>query len=319
MNHYLDFEDKIAILENKINALKEDSNNKLGINLDQEVTGLTNKHNKLLKEVYSNLTPWQKVLVARHPNRPHFLDYANAMVSNFIPLSGDRLFAEDSAILGGFCDFNGRTILLLGVEKGNDLDSRIKHNFGMPKPDGYRKAQRLMELADRLEIPIVALIDTPGAYPGLEAEERGQGEAIAQSTAMCLKINTPLISVIIGEGGSGGAVALASGDYVMMLENSVYSVISPEGCASILWRNDKMAPEAAEHLKITATDLKKLNIINEIIAEPVGGAHRNQEQTIENVKNAVENALKMLSNIPKKERKIIKQKRYLNMGNPNVN
>ncbi len=314
MRHYLDFEEKIALVENKIMSLQEENNKHIGLNFTKEINGLKAKHKDLLKETYSKLTPWQKVAVARHQDRPKLKDYLENMITDFVSLSGDRLFAEDGAVIGGLGKLGSKTVMVIGIEKGNDLESRIKHNFGMPKPEGYRKVQRLIELADRLEIPVVTLIDTPGAYPGLEAEERGQGEAIAQSTAMSLKVKTPLVNVIIGEGGSGGAVALASGDYVMMLEHSVYSVISPEGCASILWRNDKMAAEAAEHLGLTAQVLHKNNIINEIIKEPLGGAHRDQEQTIKNVKEALINAINFLSKISPKDRKIQKQNRYLNIG-----
>ena len=314
MPTYLDFEDKIAILENKIKDLEEAKSQMQSVNVDKEISSLTEKYNELLSKTYANLTPWQKVSVARHHDRPHALDYINNIITNFVPMCGDRLFGEDSAIIGGLGRFRGETCMILGIEKGNDLETRIKYNFGMPKPEGYRKAQRLMKLADRLNIPVITFVDTSGAYPGQEAEERGQGEAIAQSTATCLQISVPMINIIIGEGGSGGAIAIAAGDFVMMLEHSVYSVISPEGCASILWRNDKMASEAADRLCITAKELFKFKIIDKVIKEPVGGAHRNHEATYKEVSNNISDALIYLNTMDRKERKKKKQDKFLNIG-----
>lgn len=314
MTQYLEFEDKIASLENKIKDLYDTKDQGLNINIDKEISSIQRKYEKLVEDTYNNLTPWQKVLVARHPERPHALDYVNNLITDFIPLCGDRLFAEDEAMVGGLGRFNGQSVMILGIEKGNDLESRIKYNFGMPKPEGYRKAQRLMRLADRMQIPVITFVDTSGAYPGQEAEERGQGEAIAQTIAVCLEITTPLINIIIGEGGSGGAVAIASGDIVMMLEHAVYSVISPEGCASILWRNDKMAEEAAKNLCLTAQNLLDFNIIDAIIKEPLGGAHRNAKLAFSNVKEALENTLDILKKIPPQQRKLQKENKFLNIG-----
>jgi acetyl-CoA carboxylase carboxyl transferase subunit alpha len=313
MNMYLDFEEKIANLENQIKDLQEKKAT-LGVDLGTEISSLNKKYQKLLEDTYKNLTPWQKVLVARHTERPKALDYIHNIVKDFVPLAGDRLYAEDKAVISGIGRINNRSFVILGIEKGNDLESRIKHNFGMPKPEGYRKAQRLMKMADSLKLPIVAFVDTSGAYPGQEAEERGQGEAIAKSIAVGLEITTPLISVIIGEGGSGGAIALASGDCVIMLEHSVYSVISPEGCASILWRNDKMAQEAATSLCLTAQDLHKFGIVDRVIVEPVGGAHRNKEEVYKSVAQEIIRELDSLLNLDDKARKKKKRDRFLKIG-----
>ena len=314
MNTYLDFEEQIAILHNKIKDLQEQSNKDFGVDFSSEIDSLTLKYEKLLKDTYSNLTPWQKVLVARHTDRPKTLDYINNIVKDFIPLAGDRLYSEDLAVISGIGRINGISAMIIGIEKGNDLESRIKHNFGMPKPEGYRKAQRLMKLANNLKLPVVSLVDTSGAYPGQEAEERGQGEAIAQAIATGLQITTPMVSVIIGEGGSGGAIAIASGDCVIMLEHSVYSVISPEGCASILWRNDKMAQEAATNLCLTAQDLHKFKIIDKIIHEPTGGAHRDKEATYKAVAKEIKHQINMLEQLDEKTRKQKKQNRFLAIG-----
>ena len=265
MPAYLEFEKELAEIENKASELRSISerNNKLDTNNEAKL--LDEKASKLLKDIYDQLTPWQKCLVARHQDRPHCLDYVKNMFSEFIPLAGDRNFAEDNAIIGGLARLEGRPIVIIGHEKGNDTKSRIKRNFGMARPEGYRKAIRLMDLANRFKIPVITLIDTPGAYPGKGAEERGQAEAIARSTEQCLNLEVPLISVIIGEGGSGGAVALASANLVIMLEHSIYSVISPEGCASILWKNPNMMRDAAEALKLTSTDLNALGVVDSII------------------------------------------------------
>ncbi len=288
--YYLDFEKSIVTLEQKIKELEaiNDSN----VSIAKDIESLKSKKMACLVKLYKNLTPWQKVLVARHPERPHFVDYIANMVEDFVELKGDRYFADDSAILGGIGRVEGRSVVIMGTEKGNSIEGRIKHNFGMAKPEGYRKAQRLMKLASKFNLPIITLIDTPGAYPGLEAEERGQSEAIAKSIETCFQVEVPLVSVIVGEGGSGGAIALAAGDRVLMLEHSIYSVISPEGCASILWRDSAMAESAAEALRFTAKDLKKFGIIDEIIAEPVGGAHRDHSFTVQNVKKSILSAIK---------------------------
>jgi len=271
--HFLDFEKPIAEIEGKIAELRHLSDSD-GLNIAEEVSRLQTRVDRDLRQAYAKLTPWQKAQVARHPDRPHALDYINALIDDFMPLAGDRAFGEDSAIIGGLGRFKDRSVMVIGIEKGRDTETRIKHSFGMARPEGYRKARRLMELADKFGIPVVTLVDTAGAYPGVDAEERGQAEAIARCIETCLGIRVPLVSLIIGEGGSGGAIALAVGNVVLMMEHSIYSVISPEGCASILWRDGKEASVAAEALKITAQDLERLGVIDGIIPEPIGGAHR---------------------------------------------
>lgn len=290
----MDFEKPILELENKIAELRNVSSDN-AINIADEIARMQDKARKLLQQAYSKLTPAQKVLVARHQERPHFVDYINGFITNFTPLAGDRNFAEDNALLGGLGRFNGRSCVIIGQEKGHDTETRIHHNFGMARPEGYRKAQRLMDMAAQFQIPVITLVDTAGAYPGKGAEERGQSEAIAKSIEKSLRTDVPIISVIIGEGGSGGAIAIAVADRIYMLEHSIYSVISPEGCASILWRSASFSEEAATALKITAQDLYSLKIIDGIIAEPLGGAHRNQEETIKNVGLQIEKALRELS------------------------
>ena len=277
---YLDFEKPIA-------ELKETASSSEDIDIDSEVAKLEAKANKLLRDTYAKLTPWQKTLVARHSERPHFKDYIAGIAEDFLPLAGDRAFGDDPAIIGGLARIDGRRVMLMGHEKGDDTASRLKHNFGMAKPEGYRKAIRLMQLADRFGIPVVTLVDTPGAFPGVQAEERGQAEAIARSTEQCLALKVPMIAVIVGEGGSGGAVAIASANRVLMFEHAIYSVISPEGCASILWRTGDKAAEAAEAMKITAADLQGLGVIDRVIAEPLGGAHRDPEAAIGALKGAI--------------------------------
>lgn len=290
MANFLDFEKPIAELEGKVEELRHLSDND-DINIADEVARLQTKADRLLRQTYAKLTPWQKTQVARHPDRPHFSEYVAHLLEDFTPLAGDRRFAEDPAIIGGIGRFRGFSAMFIGHEKGHDTSSRLTHNFGYARPEGYRKAQRLMHLADRFKLPVVTLVDTPGAYPGKGAEERGQSEAIAVSIEVCLGIKVPLISVIIGEGGSGGAIALAAGNHVVMLEHSVYSVISPEGCASILWRSSEKAQDAAEALKLTAQDLMTLGVIDEIVEEPLGGAQRGKADTIDAVGNAIEAAL----------------------------
>ncbi|MDB4044278.1 acetyl-CoA carboxylase carboxyltransferase subunit alpha [Emcibacteraceae bacterium] len=314
MQTYLDFEKTIAELESRIRDMKVlESGDE--INIAEEVRRLERKLDNLLRSTYSKLTSWQKIKVARHPDRPHLSDYIRNLFTDFMPLSGDRGFADDHAIIGGIGRFNGQTVMVVGHEKGNDTASRIKHNFGMARPEGFRKAIRLFHLADQLKMPIITFIDTAGAYPGIGAEERGQAEAIARSTEACLAVKVPLISVIVGEGGSGGAVALAVGNKVLMMEHAVYSVISPEGCASILWRTNEKAEDAANALKITAQDLHKLEVIDEVIPEPIGGAHRDHDQTMKTVGKAIDNALSEFSMISADKIKELRSKKFLNMGN----
>ena len=286
MRNYLDFEKPIAELETRVAELRETASNG-EIDIDAEIGRLESKAGKLLRDAYAKLTPWQKAQVARHPDRPHFKDYVAGIADDFVPLAGDRSFADDPAIVGGLARIDGRRVMLIGHEKGDDTTSRLKHNFGMAKPEGYRKAIRLMRLADRFGLPVVTLVDTPGAFPGVEAEERGQAEAIARSTEECLALKVPLVAVIVGEGGSGGAVAIASANRVLMFEHAVYSVISPEGCASILWRTADKAAEAAEAMRITAADLQSLGVVDRIVAEPLGGAHRDPDAAIGALKGAL--------------------------------
>ena len=294
MPTFLDFEKPIAELEGKIEELRHAADSNGEVNIAEEIAKLQTKVDRLLKETYAKLTPWQKTLVARHPERPHFNDYVAQLTEDFLPLSGDRSFADDPAIQGGIARIRGRSVVLIGHEKGSDTAARVKHNFGMARPEGYRKAQRLMELADRFQLPVVTLVDTPGAYPGVDAEARGQAEAIARSIEVCLKIKVPFVAAIIGEGGSGGAIALAAANRIVMLEHAVYSVISPEGCASILWRSSEQAKEAADALKLTAKDLLALKVIDDIVTEPVGGAHRDPKRTIGALGDAINDALNEL-------------------------
>lgn len=309
----LEFEKPILELEAKIEELRHVSSDG-GLNIAEEVSRMQVKADKLLKQTYAKLTPQQKVLVARHSARPHFHDYVNALIDDFTPLAGDRLYGEDQALIGGLGRFRGRSVVVMGHEKGNDTDSRIRHNFGMARPEGYRKAQRLMDMAERFQLPIISLVDTAGAYPGVGAEERGQAEAIAKSIEQCLRVKVPLLSVIIGEGGSGGAIAIASADRVFMLEHSIYSVISPEGCASILWRSAAHADEASAALKLTAQDLYALKLIDGIIPEPTGGAHRNPAETIETVALRLEKTLKELSPWNGQQLLAKRHEKFLNMG-----
>jgi acetyl-CoA carboxylase carboxyl transferase subunit alpha len=313
MISYLEFEKPVAALEARIAELKAASDGD-EVDISAELKRLEAKSADLLASTYAALTPWQKTQVARHPMRPHFRDYIELMFDEFVPLGGDRLFGEDEAILGGFATFRGRKVMLIGHEKGNDTQSRIKHNFGMGKPEGYRKAIRLMDMAGRFGLPVVTLVDTSGAFPGVEAEERGQAEAIARSTEACLALPTPMVATIVGEGGSGGAVALASAERVLMLEHAVYSVISPEGCASILWRTAEKAPQAAEAMKVTAQDLAELGVIDRIVKEPVGGAHRNPAATAEALGNALAEELEALSGKSAKQLRRLREDRFLGIG-----
>ena len=313
MQNYLDFEKPIADLEGKIEELRHISDDG-EMNIAEEVGRLQDKAEKQLRQIYAKLNAWQKTQVARHQDRPHFSDYVSALIEDFTPLAGDRVYGEDRAIIGGIGRFRGRTAMVMGHEKGSNTSARVAHNFGMARPEGYRKAQRLMNLADRYKIPVITLVDTPGAYPGVGAEERGQSEAIAASIETCLKLRVPLVSAIIGEGGSGGAIALAAGNAIVMLEHSVYSVISPEGCASILWRSGEHAKEAAEALKLTAQDLNKVGVIDSVVPEPLGGAHRDKEATIESVGDALESALADLRGHNGADIRAKRREKFLEMG-----
>lgn len=298
MQTYLDFEKPLAELEGKVRELQHLAQTSNATDIDAEVGTLRGKATKLLRETYRNLTPWQKTQVARHPERPHTSHYIEALISDFTALAGDRSYGDDKALIGGMGRFRGRGVMILGTEKGHSTEGRVKHNFGMARPEGYRKAQRLMRLAERFKMPILTFVDTAGAYPGVGAEERGQAEAIARSVEVCLNVKVPIISIIIGEGGSGGAVALAVGDQVLMLEHSIYSVISPEACSSILFKTSDRAIDAAEALKLTAQDLLRLKVADQIIEEPVGGAHRDTVQTLMHVGDAIAATLESFDNVP---------------------
>jgi acetyl-CoA carboxylase carboxyl transferase subunit alpha len=313
MRHFLEFEKPLAELEGKIEELRHLADGG-DLNIADEVERLENKVDRLLKQTYAKLSPWQKVQLARHPERPHGGDYIAGLMTEFTPHAGDRAFSEDRAIIGGLGRFRGRAVVVLAHEKGADTETRVKHNFGMAKPEGYRKAIRLMHLAQRFGLPVLSFVDTAGAYPGIEAEERGQAEAIARSIEACLQIEVPIVATVIGEGGSGGAIAIAAGNKVLMLEHAVYSVISPEGCASILWRSAANAQDAAEALKLTAQDLLKLGIIDQIIAEPLGGAHRDKAATIEAVGNAIESALNPLLDLDGPALRKQRREKFLAMG-----
>jgi len=313
MQNFLEFERPIAELESKIEELRH-LPTAPDINITDEVAILEAKASRLLKQTYAKLTAWQKVQVARHPNRPHFLDYAEALFTEFTPLAGDRSFAEDRAIVGGLARFRGRSVVVMGTEKGSEVESRVRHNFGMARPEGYRKAIRLFEMAERFRLPVITLVDTAGAWPGIDAEARGQAEAIARSIEASLKLTVPLVATIIGEGGSGGAVALATGNSVLMLEHSIYSVISPEGCASILWRSGDQAAVAAEALRLTAQDLLKLGVIDRIVPEPVGGAHRERAAAIAVLGDALQETLKPLLEMTPADLKLQRRQKFLAMG-----
>ncbi len=310
---FLEFERPIAELEDKIEELRHLANTG-DMNIAEEIIRLQFKAEKMIKTTYASLTPWQRVQVARHPDRPQFFDYLKGFITDFVELAGDRLYANDNALIGGMGRFQETAVMIIGQQKGKDTESRIKHNFGMAKPEGYRKAQRLMSMAEKFKLPILSFVDTAGAYPGIDAEERGQAEAIAKSIEVCLKVKVPFVSVVIGEGGSGGAIAIAASDSVLMLENSVYSVISPEGCASILWRSATKANDATEALRLTAPDLLTLGVIDTIVPEGLGGAHRNVNKTLRYVEDAIAKAF--LSLLPLDGKQLVEQRRnkFLKMG-----
>ncbi len=321
MRSYLDFEKPIAELEGRIDDLRGMQANQAGASADvrEEIEKLETKAQKLLLDTYANLSRWQKASVARHAARPHFMEYVNGLTEDFTPLAGDRMFGEDQAIIGGTARFRGRSIMIMGHEKGRDTKSRLKHNFGMARPEGYRKAMRLMDMAERFNLPVVTLVDTSGAFPGKGAEERGQAEAIARSTEKCLALGAPLISVIVGEGGSGGAVALAAANKVLMMEHAIYSVISPEGCASILWKDaqgkgENKAPDAAEAMKISARDLQELKVIDDIVPEPLGGAHRDPALAIERLGDKIEETIQDLEKLSPDQLRAQRRQKFLDIG-----
>ena len=313
MNSYLEFEKPVAQLDARIAELRAAAEGD-EVDISNELQRLERKSTSLLHSTYAALTPWQKTQVARHPQRPHFRDFVAMIFEDFVPLGGDRTYGEDEAILGGFATLRGRKVMLIGHEKGNDTESRLRHNFGMGKPEGYRKAIRLMDLAGRFGLPVVTLVDTSGAFPGVEAEERGQAEAIARSTEACLALPVPMVATIVGEGGSGGAVALASAERVLMLEHAVYSVISPEGCASILWRTAEKAPDAAEAMKVTAQHLLELGVIDRIVPEPVGGAHRDPAAACDALGEAIAEELDALVDLPGETLRRMREERFLQIG-----
>ncbi|MCP1241990.1 acetyl-CoA carboxylase carboxyltransferase subunit alpha [Acetobacter lambici] len=313
MRQFLDFEKPVAELENKIDELRQMTDPE-GVNIEEETARLSDKAEKHLRTIYAKLTPWQKVQVARHAQRPHTQDYIGRLITDFTPLAGDRLFGDDKAIIGGIGRFDGMPVVVIGTERGSDLETRLQHNFGMARPEGYRKAQRLMKMAGQFKLPILTFIDTAGAWPGIDAEQRGQAEAIARSIATCFDAPVPLIATVIGEGGSGGAVALGAGDRVLMLEHAIYSVISPEACASILWRDPKQASTAAETLRLTAQDLKRLGLIDQIIPEPVGGAQRDPAAAMDAVRGVLGAMLKDLLPLAAEKLKELRREKFLAMG-----
>jgi len=314
MRTFLEFEKPVADLQGKVQELRAMAEKGDAVAVGDEIAKLEVKAGQALADIYAKLTPWQKTQVARHPDRPHFVDYAKRLITDFTPLAGDRKFGEDQAILAGFGRFRGRPVAVMGQEKGHDTESRLRHNFGMARPEGYRKAVRIMELAERFQLPVIALVDTAGAYPGIDAEERGQAEAIARSTEAALGLGTPNVSVIIGEGGSGGAIAIATANRVLMLEHSIYSVISPEGAASILWRDGSRAQDAATNMKITAQDLFRFHVIDEIIPEPMGGAHRDPDAAVEATGKAIEQALASFQGMSEAEIKRQRREKFLAIG-----
>lgn len=314
MRAYLDFEKPVAELEAKVEELRALAETGDAIAIGEEIARLEAKASAALEGLYTDLTPWQKTQVARHPQRPHCLDYIAGLITEFIAFSGDRKFGDDAAIVGGFGRFRGSSVCIVGHEKGSSTESRLKHNFGMARPEGYRKAVRLMEMADRFDIPVISFVDTPGAYPGIDAEERGQAEAIARSTDTCLNLGVPNVAVILGEGGSGGAIALATANRVLMLEHAVYSVISPEGAASILWRDTTKAQDAATNMKITAQDLLRFGVIDEIVAEPVGGAHRNPAAAIAATGEALAKAFSEINGLDRDTVRRQRRDKFLSIG-----
>jgi acetyl-CoA carboxylase carboxyl transferase subunit alpha len=314
MRHFLDFEKPIAELEGKIEELRLMSEPDGSINIAEEVAKLTEKADQQLRGTYAKLTAWQKTQVARHPDRPKASAYLAGLITDFTPLAGDRAFADDTAVIGGLGRFRGRSVMVIGTEKGSDTESRVAHNFGMARPEGYRKARRLIELAGRFGLPILTFVDTAGAFPGVDAEARGQAEAIARSIEACLDVPVPLIATVIGEGGSGGAIALAAGDAVLMLEHAIYSVISPEGCASILWRDAAQASEAAEAMRLTAQDLHRLKLVDTVIPEPLGGAHRDPQATVDAVGDAIAEGLLPLNGVDGPALKMRRRDKFLDMG-----
>ena len=313
MRHFLEFERPIAELEGKIEELRHLSAEN-GLNIAEEVGRLAGQADRLLRQTYAKLTPWQKVLVARHPERPHCRDYIAGLVTDFTPLAGDRTFGEDHAVLGGLGRFRGRSVVVLGTEKGADTEARVKHNFGMARPEGYRKAKRLMRLAEHFQLPLLTFVDTAGAYPGIDAEARGQSEAIARAIETCLDIRVPVVATVIGEGGSGGAIALAAGNAVVMLEHAIYSVISPEGCASILWRSADNAQDAAEALRLTAQEMLRLGVVDQIVAEPLGGAHRSPQEAIARLGEAIDETLRPLVRLDGDTLRRQRRQKFLAMG-----
>lgn len=313
MTSYLDFEKPIAALESRILELR-DTADEGSLDIEAEIEKLQTKSAKMLADTYAKLSPWQKTQVARHPERPHFKDFVEGLFDEFLPLGGDRNFGDDQAILGGLARMGDRRMVVIGHEKGDDTQSRLRHNFGMGKPEGYRKAIRLMDMADRFSLPVLTLVDTSGAFPGVSAEERGQAEAIARSTEKCLSLGVPMVAIIVGEGGSGGAVALAAAERVLMFEHAVYSVISPEGCASILWRTGDKADVAADAMQITAQNLKKLGVIDRIVTEPVGGAHRDQKLAIAYLGKAIEEEFAQLENFDREALRKLRREKFLQIG-----
>ena len=313
MTAFLDFEKQVAALDRQIAELR-DMGEDPTLNIEGDIARLEDKSSKLLRDIYSKLTPWQKTQVARHPERPHFKHYLDGMFEDFMPLAGDRNFADDHAIIGGFARFRGQRVMVLGHEKGDDIPSRMKHNFGMAKPEGYRKAIRLMQLADRYNLPVVSLVDTSGAFPGIQAEERGQAEAIARSTEQCLALGVPMVAAIVGEGGSGGAIAMAAANRVLMFEHAVYSVISPEGCASILWRTAEKAADAATAMKMTAQDLLALKLIDVIVPEPTGGAHRAPSLAMQSLGDEIAKQLDSMKSLSREQILHEREEKFLAMG-----
>ncbi|MDC3075844.1 acetyl-CoA carboxylase carboxyltransferase subunit alpha [Paracoccaceae bacterium] len=314
MTIYLDFEKDLAEVQSKISDLESLPDSSSSKNIKKEIELLKRKTDDILRDLYAEMSPWHKCQVARHPDRPHTTDYINYIISEYTPLSGDRNFAEDLAIVGGLGRLEDTPVVVLGHEKGNSTESRLQRNFGMARPEGYRKAARLMKLADKFGLPVITFIDTPGAYPGKGAEERGQAEAIARSTQTCLEVSVPIISIIIGEGGSGGAIAMASANTLIMLEHSIYSVISPEGCASILWKNSDKMREAADALKLTAQHLKEIGVVDKVIKEPLGGAHRDKKKSLEEVKKVLMEEIIAFKKIGRQKIKKLRSEKYINMG-----